>query len=442
MCYTSKLKGLCLMSAYGFFLKTLIITVLWISSIHAKETKPLVITCDSLGKKKEECIKSVHAFESETGIKVTVVEMPTGSSNRLAWILPQLASQSSDIDIYLVDTTWPGMLANHFIDLKPYISEETLKQYHPSLINNNTVDGKLIAMPWYIDMGLLFYRKDLLDKYKLPVPTTWKELESTAKIIQDKERAAGNDKMWGFVFSGKAFEGLTCNAIEWLTSHNAQIVDQSGCVVVNNPKTLNTLKRIQEWIGYITPPGALNYAEEDSRGVFQSGNAVFMRHWPYTIALVEAPDSPIRGKVGIAPLPKGDKDGKSASILGGWQLAVSKYSKNPAQAAEMVKFLTGRKELKDRAVRADYYPPYMDLYQDDEVKKVIIHADLILKALEGGVARPAAIMRSKYNQASSAIWNTIHKVFLKKETPEQALINLEKQLNIISRKGKRWIRGK
>ncbi len=437
------------MKPYAVFLKTLIVAMIcglggqvYGLNPSKKEISPIVITCDSLGKKKEECIKSVKHFEDATGIKTKIVEAPTGSSNRLAWVLPQLASESPDIDVYLVDTTWPGMLANHFIDLKPYIDAETLKHYHPSLINNNTVDGKLIAMPLYVDMGLLFYRKDLLDKYGFPVPQTWEELERTAKIIQDKERAKGNDKMWGFVFSGKAFEGLTCNAVEWLTSHNAQIVDQNGGVIINNPKTLDTLKRIQKWIGYITPPGALNYAEEDSRGVFQSGNAVFMRHWPYTIPLVEAPDSPIKGKVGLAPLPKGGKDGKSASILGGWQLAVSKYSKNPAQAAQLVKFLTGREELKSRAIRADYYPAYMDLYRDSEVKKVIVHADLILKALEGAVARPAAIMRSKYNQASSAIWNTIHKVLLKKEKPEQALINLEKQLNIISRKGKRWVRGK
>jgi len=422
----------------AIFLKILVIAMICVLEGNAKDSKPLVIACDSLGKKKEECVKSVHAFEAKTGIKVKIVEAPTGTSNRLAWILQQLASQSPEIDVYQIDLGWPGMLSDHFIDLKPYIDAEALSHYHPILIKNNTVDGKLVAMPWYVDVGLLLYRKDLLEKYKMPVPSTWEELEQTAKVIQDKERGAGQDKMWGFVFSGKAFEGLTCNALEWISSYNGKVIGDHGEILVNSPEAVQALKQAQKWVEYITPPGALNYAEEDSRGVFQSGNAVFVRHWPYVIALAEQEDSPIKGKIGVAPLPRGGKNGKSVGILGGWQLAVSKYSQNQKLAAEMVKFLTGKEELRSRAIRAGYYPPYMDLYKEADVRKAIPHADLIIQALEFAMARPASITRVKYNQVSSLIWNEVHRILLKKATVEQALSNLEKQLNMISRKGKNW----
>jgi trehalose/maltose transport system substrate-binding protein len=405
-----------------------------------EETAPVVtIACDSLGHKKKQCVASVQAWEKATGHKANIVEAPTGSSNRLAWVQQQFASGSPDIDVFQLDTAWGGMLENHLIDLTPYISKEDQANYYPSLIQNNTVHGKLVAMPWYVDIGLLFYRKDLLEKYGHSVPKTWDELEKVAQDIQDKERASGNDKIWGFVFSGKAFEGLTCNVSEWVSSYQGGgIIDAQGKVIINNASAAKILNKVASWVGKIVPQGALNYAEEDSRGVFQSGNAVFIRHWPYVITLAQSEESPIANKVEIAPLPKGDEDGTSSGTLGGWQLGVSKYSKHPELAADLVKFLTSKQELKDRAIRGGYYPPRMDLYQDPDIKNALPYADLIFKALATAVARPSSQTGLKYNQVSSAVWNTAHKILLKKEPAEKALKSLEMQLNSMSRNGTQW----
>ena len=157
----------------------------------------------------------------------------------------------------------------------------------------------------------------------------------------DGEHAAGNDKMRGFVFQAKAYEGLTCDALEWVNSFGGgTIVDDKGKITINNPKAAAALDLAASWVGKIAPEGVLNYAEEESRGVFQSGNAVFMRNWPYAWALGNAPDSAIKGKIGVSALPMGGADGKHAAALGGWQLAVSKYSANPDAAADLVKYLT------------------------------------------------------------------------------------------------------
>ena len=114
--------------------------------------------------------------------------------------------------MFQIDVIWPGILANHFVDLTGKIPADEVDQHFKAIVENNTVDGKLVAMPWFTDAGMLYYRKDLLEKYGKQAPQTWQELTATAKELQDKARADGNDRMWGFVFQGKAYEGLTCNA--------------------------------------------------------------------------------------------------------------------------------------------------------------------------------------------------------------------------------------
>ena len=112
---------------------------------------------------------------------------------------------------------WPGILKDHLLDLTPY-AKGAEKAHFPAIVANNTVDGKLVAMPWFTDAGLLYYRKDLLRSTARRRPTTWDELTATAKKVMDAERKAGNADMQGFVFQGKAYEGLTCNALEWVAS--------------------------------------------------------------------------------------------------------------------------------------------------------------------------------------------------------------------------------
>ena len=182
---------------------------------------------------------------------------------------------------------------------------------------------ELVAMPWFTDAGLLYYRKDLLEKYGRKLPETWQEMTETARFIQKAERDAGNSRMWGYVFQGRAYEGLTVNALEWLDSFNAgTIVDLDGKITVNNPRAAEALTLAASWINDITPKGVLNYSEEECRGVFQSGNAVFMRNWPYAWPLMNAKDSPVKDKIGVAPLLKGGR-GRQAHLHAGRLAACS-----------------------------------------------------------------------------------------------------------------------
>ncbi|HEX5078957.1 MAG TPA: ABC transporter substrate-binding protein [Geminicoccaceae bacterium] len=396
------------------------------------------ISCGAVGLELELCQQGAQAWAEQTGNEVKVISTPNSATERLALYQQILAANSGDIDVFQIDVIWPGILASHFIDLAEHITEDQVKQHFPAIIENNTVDGHLVAMPWFTDAGVLYYRKDLLEKYGRQPPATWQELTETAKEIQDGERAAGNDKMQGFVFQAKAYEGLTCDALEWIDSFGGgTIVAEDGSITINNEKAAAALDLAATWIGTVAPEGVLNYAEEEARGVFQSGNAVFMRNWPYAWALGNADDSAVKGKIAVSTLPKGGADGKHTATLGGWQLAVSRYSQNAEAAVDLVRYLTSAEEQKRRAVEGAYLPTVPELYQDQEVLAANPFFAQMGPVLEDAVARPSSVTGAKYNQVSSEFFNAAHEVLSGKSEAADRLADLESTLDRLSRGG-RW----
>jgi trehalose/maltose transport system substrate-binding protein len=396
------------------------------------------IACSALGQEFELCKSGAEAWAQKTGNKVNFVSTPNSASERFALYVQMMAAQSSDIDVYQVDVVWPGLMASHLLDLTAYLPQGAKERYFSSIIENDTVDGKLVAMPWFVDAGLLYYRKDLLEKYDAKVPEQWSELEATAAKIQDGERKAGNDRLWGFVFQARAYEGLTCNALEWIASQNGgDIVDGAGKVTIDNPAAIAALNQAAGWIGKIAPEGVLTYTEEESRGVFQSGNAVFMRNWPYAWALANAQDSPIRGKVEVAALPMGGTDGQHLGVLGGQQLAVSKYSAHPDLAADLVLFLTGPVEQKRRALAGSFNPTLTDLYKDKDILAANPFMGRLGEIFSNAIARPSRITGAKYNRVSTEFYNAVHLTLSGKGDAATNLAALQKTLEKLGRDG-RW----
>ena len=403
-------------------------------SVAGAHAATITISCGSVGQDFEFCKKTTEDWAKKTGNTVKLFTPPQSTTDILALFRQMFAAKSSDLDVINVDVVWPGMIKDHLIDLKPY-SKGVEKEHFPSIVANNTADGKLIAMPWFTDAGLLYYRKDLLEKHGEKAPTTWEELAATAKKVQDAERKAGNADMQGFVFQAKAYEGLTCNAVEWLWSYGGgNIVDDKGNITVNNPKAAKALNTAASWIGTIAPTGVLNYGEEDARGVFQSGNAVFMRNWPYAWSLGNGKDSKIAGKIGVSALPKGGADGRNAATLGGWQLAVSKYSKNPKEAADLVMYMTSKEIQKERAIKGSYNPTIPSLYQDKDVLAAAPFFGDLYNVFTSAVPRPATATGLKYNEVSAAFWNATHDVLSGKEKAETSLGKLEGKLKQIKRR--------
>ena len=396
----------------------------------------VTISCGSVGQDFEFCKKAGDEWGAKTGNTVKHLSIPQSSSDILGLFRQMFAAKATELDVLSVDVVWPGLLKQHLLDLTPY-ANGAQKDHFPAIVANNTVDGKLLAMPWFTDAGVLYYRKDLLTKYNEKAPTTWDELATTAKKVMDGERKAGTADMQGFVFQAKAYEGLTCDGVEWVSSFGGgNIVDATGKVTINNPQAAKALDTAASWIGTIAPTGVLNYGEEEARGVFQKGNAVFMRNWPYAWSLSQGADSPVKGKVGVVALPKGE-GGKTAATLGGWQLAVSKYSKNPKESADLVMYLTGAAVQKDRAIRGSYNPTIVTLYKDKEVLAANPFFGDLYDTFVGAVPRPATVTGAKYNEVSAAFWNATHEVLSKKTTGAESVKKLEAKLGQI-RRGPKW----
>ena len=388
----------------------------------------ITISCGALGVEQETCSEATEAWTRQSGHNVKVISTPNSSTARLSLYQQILSAKSNDIDVMQIDVVWPGILDKHFVDLSRY-TKGAEKAHFPSLIENNTVKGRLVAMPWFTDAGLLFYRKDLLEKHGEKVPQTWEQLSSTAARIQKAERSAGNNKIWGFVWQGRAYEGLTCDALEWIYSYNGgTIIAADGKVTINNPQAVKALNTAKEWVGSISPVGVLNYSEEEARTVFQSGHAVFMRNWPYAWSLSQTPESPVQGKIGVAALPKGGSDGQHAGTLGGWQLAVSRYSDNPDVAADLVMFLTSYEEQKRRAIKGAFNPTIKRLYYDEEVLSAVPFFGNLHDIFVNAVARPSKATGASYNQVSQAFWKAVHSVLSRKVSSKRAVTHLENQL--------------
>ena len=395
------------------------------------------IACGAVGKELEICRSLSEAWAKKTGNEVKIVSTPNSATERLALYQQLLAAGSGDVDVFEIDVIWPGILGTHFIDLGPY-SHGAEKDFFPTIIQNNTRDGKLIAMPLYTDAGLMYYRKDLLEKYGEKVPATWEELTASAKKVQDGERKAGHDGMWGIVFQGKAYEGLTCDALEWIASYGGgTIVAPDGKITVDNPESVKALDMAAGWMKGLAPQGVLNYSEEETRGVFQSGNAVYMRNWPYAWPLSQGEGSAVKGKVGVVAIPSGPSpDGHHASTLGGWQLAVSKYSAHQAEAADLVMYLTSKDSLKVWAMQGGYFPAMPALYGDKELTAANPFFAELLPSFTSAVARPSTATGSKYNQVSNEFWNTVADTLTGKTSAKEGLDGLQSRLNRLSRGGK------
>ena len=346
--------------------------------------------------------------------------------NLLASYLTSFEAKSSDLDVIRVDVIWPGLLAEHLLDMNEYTPQEQLDSYIPSLLWNNTVDGRLVALPIRLGFGMLYYRTDLLEKYGLSgPPATWEELETMAKTIQDGERAAGNAEFWGYAWQGNAYEGLTCNALEWQASNGGgAIISAEGEVQVNNPETIAAIERAASWVGTISPPGVLTYIENDSRAVWTAGNAAFLRMWPGAYGSSLESEA-INGKFAVAPLPAG-ASGKGASTLGGWEIGVSKYSAHPEAAAAFAIFMTGAENAKYYAIDSTFPPAILSLYSDPELLAAVPYADPDIVKIT--TPRPSSVTAEKYNEVSTLYFTAVHSVLSGKQDAATAMELLELDL--------------
>jgi trehalose/maltose transport system substrate-binding protein len=362
-------------------------------------------------------------------IQVTFVEGPVSATDRYGLYLQTFQAQSTDIDAMMIDVIWPGDLAEHLVDYNEYGGQEAVADDFPAIVTNNTVDGRLVGLPWFTDGGLLYYRTDLLEKYGFDgPPATWTELEEMATTIQEGERAEGNQDFWGYVWQGNAYEGLTCDALEWVySSGGGTIVSPDKVITINNDAAAEALDRAASWVGTISPPGVTSMMEEESRRVWHAGNAAFMRNWPYAYSLSAGEDSAVVGNFDATALP-GAEAGMSAATLGGWQVAVSKYSQNVEAAVEFTEWLASTESQKARAINISLIPTKMSLYEDPEVAAAQPFMPNLLPVFTSAVARPSTATAPNYNEVSNIFFSNVSEVLTGGQDGTDAVANIELDL--------------
>jgi trehalose/maltose transport system substrate-binding protein len=369
-------------------------------------------------------------FSQQTGIKVNVVPHPAASDAAYSQLARAFSTHSSSIDVAMIDVVWPGAFAPFLVDLKPKLGQQS-KQHAAGIVQSDTIKGKLVAMPWFGDFGMLYYRTDLLKKYgyKRP-PATWTQLFQMAKKIQTGEQAS-NPSFSGFVYQGNAYEGLTCDALEWIASSNGGHFIDGNKATINNSKAADILNLFRVNVGVTSPRAVTTYQEGEAQTAFTNGDAAFERNWPYAYSLNQAAGSKVKGKFAVAPLPHG-AGGHSVATVGGWQLAVSKYSKHQDAAIEFVRYMTSKAVEKFDTITNSNVPTIPSLALDAQVRKAAPYLNPATANVPRAT-RPSSILGPKYNEGSKDIYQAISRI-LNGSTAQSVLPGLQSQLNALLKK--------
>ncbi len=368
-------------------------------------------------------------FMRQTGVDVDM--MPTAGTSaeqvKLARIL--LENRLGTPDIYVIDIIWLQALREHLLDLSPYI-DLSQNEHMPAMVQKGQIDGQIVAIPFYVNAGVLYYRADLLEQYGYSgPPKTWDELDRMALRIQRSERTKGKSKFWGYVWQGAAYEGLTCNAIEWVASFGGgRVIEDNGRISINNPQAVRALDMAKARIGTISPASVLSYTESDTLNVFQGSGALFLRHWSSAYPRITRLMPPFSTKVALLP---GGPSGQFHS-LGGFYLAVSRYSKHKQKAAQLVNYLASTEIQRRRATLRGYLPTSTALHQDSEFAKSLPPFQMLRNvAPERWIARFSHATGEKYAESSQLFYETVHRILSRQAETAPALAQLERDLTLL-----------
>jgi trehalose/maltose transport system substrate-binding protein len=413
----------------------LLLLLLVVGGCHTSKTDPTNLTYLRLGWSQPDDLPGTEPlplqFARETGISVRELPVPETALDQLELSRRLLKQVGSGPDVLNIDVIWPGVLEPDLVDLRHELADE-INALDPQLLQSYTANGKLVAIPYTVQLGVLQYRSDLLREYGYQhPPRTWDELETMAARIQAGERAKGNKEFWGYVWQGAAAEALTCNAIEWQAAQGGgRIIERNQTISVNNPAAIRSWQRAKRWIGWISPPSVLAYQELDSINAFDQGEAAFVRVWGGAsitrIGLfrqVHWRNSLAPSKTAYTSMPGGPLDW--AGTLGGSGLAVSQHSSHRKEAIELIRFLI-RAQIHSNQLEDSAVVNQSDLQSLPSVssasrnRKEPVRTRLVI--------RPSTETGARYEQIARAYIDAVHSVLSGEKSAPQAAAALEKKL--------------
>ena len=359
--------------------------------------------------------------------QVTLHELPEAADQQRQQMVQNTQIKNDKMAVLYLDNVWTAeFAANQWVIPLPEDKFPTDK-FLQAPLKSATYFDKMYAYPYQTDGGLLYYRKDLLDKYNLKAPTTWGEMTAACQKI----KAGENDpKLSCYAGQFQKYEGLTCNFAEAIDSAGGQITDENGKPNVNTPEALKGLSFLTDSFkdGAI-PKAAITWKEEESRVAFQNGELIFLRNWAYVYRLAQKTDgtSKVAGKFAVAPLP--GLDGPGVSTLGGHNLAIGTYAANKGTAADFIKFMSSEEAAKSDTLATGQAHVNQALYSDPEVLKKFPHFPILQKSIETANPRPKVV---KYGDATLAMQDAAYGALQGQVTPEAALSGLQTKLESLT----------
>ncbi len=346
--------------------------------------------------------KAVKEFSSKGQVKAKLIELPEAADEQRTQLVQRLEAESSECDVLGMDVIWTAEFAaqDWLQDVSDIVAERE-DEWIPSTLETARYEDKYWALPYNTNAGFVYYRTDQVEE----PPDNWQDMYSQAQ--------EGD----GIVYQGAPYEGLTVNFLELLYSAGGTVLSEDGeTVEIDSPEAVEVLKFMADGIEQGAAPKAVTtYKEEESRRAFESGRATFMRNWPYAYSLGK--DSKIADDFDITTFPKFGA-GEGAGVLGGYDVAISAYSKNPAGAAAFAEFLTSPDWQRTIMTEASLPSTLTKTYDDPAVQKAFPFAVKLRTAVEQAEPRPVTPV---YPQVSEAIYKNVYAALQGEAAPDAAI---------------------
>jgi multiple sugar transport system substrate-binding protein len=390
---------------------------------------PVIVTfpISSLGAEAEVLERQLAEFNAQhPGIRVVQRVTPDAADQKHQLYVQWLNAGASDPDILQLDVIWtPEFAAAEWILPLDRFRPDTAG-FFPATIAANRWKDSLYAIPWFIDVGMLYWRTDLMRQ----PPATFADLVRTAQSVRQQRKVK-----YGYVWQGARYEGLVVNFFEYLGAHGGRILDQ-GRVTVNSPQGLAALSEMREEIygSGVVPSTTLTWHEEESRFAFQNGEAAFMRNWPYPVPLLrDTASSRVAGKFAVAPLPTSSA-GTSTSAIGGAQLAINRHTEHPEAAWAVINYLTQPEQMLERARVVGQFPTRSAVYDDPSLGSALALPPAVVKQIiEHAAPRPVTPV---YTQLSEILQIQLHRALTRQTSPAGALARAQVEMQrVLDRAG-------
>ena len=373
--------------------------------------------------------------KANPGVTIDIETGGATSELQRQYLSTVLNARDSAINIYMINIVNPAQYfgAGWLEPLNAYVGEPAvaMKPYLPVYAASNVVDGKIAAMPAFADAMFMYYRKDLLAKHGVAEPKTWDELTAAAKKVMAAESQAGNPNLQGLSIQGAPIEGAVCTFLLPYWGQGKDFNDAGGKMTLDKGAAV---KGLNQWLGMVDA-GVIkkNVAEvktPDTVNEFKAGQVLFAINWGFAWdRFKDDKDSTVQGKVGVMPLPA-MAGGRSATCVGGWQWAVSAFSKSKAESAKLVKYLAAPEASKFLAVEGSLLPTYQSVYTDADVTKQVPWFKDAANVVMAGKSRP---MSKEYGQVSDVIRTTTSAVLARTKTPAEGVDEIEGKLRRVMR---------